>query len=109
MRSVHLSPRLHASSGAWRRVVFWLALAIVPSLSLAQSAGGTYRIRKQVIAAGVEATGGTYRLVGTVGQAIASTQTGGAYRVQGGFHAALGAGGTVDRFFCDGFENGGCP
>lgn len=110
MRPSRAQPRSdRASPGTWRHAAMWLALAIVPSLALAQSAGGSYRIRKQVIAAGVETTGGTYRLVGTVGQAFASAQVGGTYRVNGGFHFAPGAGGDPDLFYCDGFEDGGCP
>jgi hypothetical protein len=92
----------------WHPVV-WLVLAIVPGIVLAQSTGGAYRIRKQVIAAGVEASGGTYRLVGTVGQAVAGPQGGGSYRVSGGFHFAQGAGTSGSTLFCDGFEDSPCP
>lgn len=91
------------------RALGWLMIAILPSVVLAQSAGGSYRIRKQAIAAGVVATGANYRLVGTVGQAVAGPQGTGTYRVSGGFHFAQGAGTSAPRLFCDGFEDGPCP
>jgi len=87
----------------------WLLVAIIPSVVLAQSSGGPYRIRKQTIAAGVVATGGNFRLVGTLAQAVVGPRDGGAYRVSGGFHFAQGAEVSAARLFCDGFEDGPCP
>jgi hypothetical protein len=90
------------------RACWWL-LAIVPGIVLAQASGGAYVVRKQVIAAGAVATGGSYRLVGTAGQVAAGQQGGSTYRVSGGFHFARGAGTSDIRLFCDGFEDSACP
>lgn len=87
----------------------WVLLAIVPGIVLAQASGGPYGIRKQVIASGVVATGGSYRLVGTLGQAAAGPQVSGNYRVSGGFHFAATPGTGGIRLFCNGFEDGACP
>ena len=93
------------------RVSRWslgLVAALLPiALALAQSSGGTYTLRKYVVAGGVDAAGGAYTLVATVGQAEASpVQVGGAYRLTGGFHAPRAP--RVDRILCDSFENSSC-
>lgn len=86
----------------WRIAV----LLLVPIWALAQSSGGNYTLRKQVVASGIVATGGSYRLTGTVGQAVAGVQTAGTYRLTGGFHGPVAASG--DRLFCNGFESAAC-
>lgn len=92
-----------------RAVLARLALlALFPALAVAQSTGGPYTLRKQVIAAGgVAAAGGAYRLVGTVSEpGAAAAASGGAYRLSGGFHAPSA---RPDRLLCDGFEDTPCP
>jgi len=81
-----------------------LATALVGGAADAQSSGGTYRITREVIAAGgVRASGGSYDAITTSGQAASGVQSGGAYVLRGGFHVpaatALGGG----RIFADGF------
>ena len=85
-----------------------LVAALLPvALALAQATGGTYTLRKYVVAGGVDAAGGAYTLVATVGQAEASpAQAGGVYRLTGGFHAPRAP--RVDRILCDSFENSSC-
>ena len=85
----------------------WCLLLLVPVAALAQSTGGSYTQRKHVIASGVLASGGSYRLTGTVGQPAASVQQAGSYRLTGGFHGPTAAAG--DRLLCSGFENTPCP
>lgn len=88
--------------GRGKRALLLLAL---PVWALAQS-GGSYTLRKHVIASGVVASGSSYRLTGTVGQAVAAVQSGGSFRLIGGFH---GPRSSSDRLLCNGFENTGCP
>ncbi len=69
---------------------FLLLLLLAPVLGLAQSTGGPYVMKKDVIAAGGQlATGPGTVLVGTVGQSAAGLATGGTYALTGGFHALL--------------------
>lgn len=89
------------------RLARWCVLLLVPIAALAQSSGGSYTLRKQAIAGGVAATGGSYRLTGTVGQPAAAVQQAGSYRLTGGFHGPAGAAG--DCLLCSGFENTPCP
>lgn len=84
-----------------------LAILLPIALAGAQSTGGSYTLRKFVIAGGVDAAGGPYTLVATAGQAeAAQPQTGGTYRLYGGFHSPRAA--RADRILCDGFENTPC-
>lgn len=85
----------------------WCWLLLVPFAALAQSTGGSYTQRKHVVASGVVASGGSYRLTGTVGQPAAAVQQAGSYRLTGGFHGPTAAAG--DRLLCSGFENTPCP
>ncbi len=87
------------------RRVAWLLLSALPVWALAQS-GGSYTMRKHVIASGVVATGGSFRLTGTIGQPVATVQTAGNFRLTSGFH---GPAASVDRLLCTGFENNACP
>lgn len=87
----------------------WLALALlIPALALAQSASGPYLMRKQAIAAGgAEASGGNYRLRGTVAETGASQRAaGGTFNLTGGLHPPAA---IPDRLLCDGFEVTPCP
>jgi hypothetical protein len=82
-------------------------LVLAPVFALAQSSGGPYTMRKQVIAGGgVTASGGAYRLVGTVSEPLVAAATGGSFRLQGGFHAPAA---RPDALLCDGFEDAPCP
>lgn len=82
-----------------------LVILLLPAMAFAQSTGGPYVMRKQVIASGAEAQGGVYAITGTVHQPTASVQAAGPYRLTGGFH---GRNATADRVFCDGFEGTPC-
>jgi hypothetical protein len=82
-----------------------LLILLLPAMALAQSTGGSYVMRKQVIAAGARAQGGVYAMTGTAQQPIAFVQAAGPYRLTGGFH---GPGESTDRMFCDGFEDTPC-
>lgn len=100
----------------WRTVrargvlAIMIAIAIaLPCAALAQSSGGVYTMTKSVIApGGAEATGGAFRLVGTVGQPAARVVGEGTQVLSGGFHAGSGATPDGDALFCDGFENASC-
>lgn len=82
-------------------------LLLLPGLALAQSSGGPYTLRKQVVASGgALATAGPYRVVGTAGQVAAAVASGGSYRLQGGFHAPAA---RPDALHCDSFEDTPCP
>ncbi len=94
-------------SGAWRRLsLLLLATAIPWAVASAQSAGGPYVMRKFAVAAGGVSTAPQLRLTSTIGQ-IAGLQTGGTYRLIGGFHQPVA--GASNRLFCDGFESSPCP
>ena len=64
--------------------------------TLAQN-GGTYDLSWNTLDGGgaTFATGGVYSLGGTIGQADASTLSGGAYTLAGGFWAGVTTGGAV--------------
>ena len=83
-------------------------LLLAPLLVAAQPAGGPYTLRKQAIGSGVESTGGSYRLIGTVAEPGAGTLAASGLRLTGGFHGAFGGAAAGDRIFCDGFDTSGC-
>jgi hypothetical protein len=100
MHRIERSPR---NRTRWR----WIVLCLLPSLALAQAAGGAFVMRKQVVAGGgAQNTGTSYRLVGTVAQPGAHLSAAGSYRLTGGFHTPAQ---RPDRLLCDGFENTPCP
>ena len=73
--------------------------------AFAQSSGGTFSITKQSIAGG----GGTtqappYAAVVSIGQAAAGAQSGGTFRLIGGFHAPAVSAPAPDAVFKDDFE-----
>jgi hypothetical protein len=82
-----------------------LLILLLPAIAVAQSSGGPYTMRKQVIAGGAKAQGGVYAMTGTAHQPIAFAQAAGPYRLTGGFH---GSNASADRVFCDGFEGMPC-
>jgi hypothetical protein len=111
--------RSHAGQGATaqrparaRLLAFGLGLlggvACAPALAqaLTPPSGGSYVVRKQAIAGGgVRASGGSYVLTGTLGQALVdpTAATAASYRLTGGFHSpAISLG---DDLFANGFEN----
>ena len=78
------------------------AMAEMPS-------GGTFVMRKQVVANGGNASngngaGGNYHLVATVAQGAVGPVTGGGYTLQQGFHAAT-APALPDALFNNSFES----
>lgn len=88
------------------------ALAVAASLLAAhglyaQSSGGPYTMRKEVIGAGATSTVGAYRLTGTVGEPGAALSNTPRFRLTGGFHGPVAP--VVDAIFCDGFESTTCP
>lgn len=87
-------------------VLVGVAMA-TPPVATSQSQGGSFTMRKQVVAGGGgESAAGQYRLVGTIAQPAAGVQSGGTYKLTGGFHAPGALPGLV---FCDGFEDTLCP
>lgn len=95
-----------------RRSSTWipgLLVALLPiALAVAQSTGGSYTLRKVVVAGGgVDSAAGPYTLVATAGQPIATVHTGGNYRLTGGFHGPVAP--RADRILCDSFESTPCP
>lgn len=90
-----------------RTTLLSLALVLVlPTLASAQSAGGPYVVRKDVIAAGGQrAVGPGVALVGTVGQAAQGVASGGVYKLTGGFHGpAIDPNAGSDIIFRNGFD-----
>ena len=80
-------------------------LLLVPLLGLAQSSGGTYVMKKDIIAAGgQQASAPGSVLVGTVGQSAAGPATGGTYVLTGGFHGPTSTAVRPEAIFRDGFE-----
>lgn len=97
MTSIRIRPILAAVA---------LAATLLATHSLwAQSSGGSYTMRKQVIGAGAVAAAGSYRLTGTVAEPGAAQSASTQFRLTGGFHTPR-SGGSI---FCDGFENAACP
>lgn len=90
------------------RVVLASVLLATASLLLAQSSGGPYVMRKDVVAGGGgTSSGGTYRVTATLAQPVAAVQSGGSYVLTGGFHGRRPA--ATPRLFCDSFEDTPCP
>lgn len=90
-----------------RRVFLVGLLLAISTCPLAQSSGGPYTMRKEVVAGGGNrAAAGPYAATVTAAQPGAHLQSGGAYRLTGGFH---GPQGNPGRIFCDGFEGAPCP
>lgn len=76
----------------------------------AESSGGTYVMRRFVIAnGGQHASGGTYVAESTIGESTASNAaTGGTFSLRGGFQQPA-AEAPGNALFCDSFENTTCP
>lgn len=75
-------------------------------LTWAQSSGGSYTLRKVVIAGGSRSSGAPFSAIVTTAQPVAGVSNGGPYRLRAGFHP-IRAG--SDRLFCSGFETTLCP
>lgn len=86
----------------------WPALLMLPLILSAADAGkatsGGYVMRKQVIAAGAEASGGGFRVVGTATQPAAGLSTAAGLRLTAGFHGPAAGAPVVDQMFKNGFE-----
>jgi hypothetical protein len=83
----------------------WIALlCLMPLLAAAQSSGGVYVMRKQVIAAGGSATGAALQLTGTAAQPAAGVSSAGSYRLTHGFHQGRQSAPVVDFIFANGFQ-----
>lgn len=82
-----------------------LLLLLLPVLGFAQSSGGSFVMKKDVIAAGgQQASAPGTVLVGTVGQSAAATATGGSYALTGGFHGPATSAVLPEALFSNGFE-----
>ena len=93
----------------WKRGLCGLAaLGLLPLALAATDAGkatsGVYAMRKQVIAAGAEASGGGFRVVGTAAQPAAGVSTAAGLRLTAGFHGPGAGAPVVDQMFKNGFE-----
>lgn len=80
-----------------------LPLAL-PAAESSKATTGGYALRKQVIAAGAEASGGGFRVVGTAAQPVAGVSTASGLRLTGGFHGPAAQVPVVDQMFKNGFE-----
>lgn len=97
---------LHGLASAWIA-----ALMLVQAIGAqAQSvSGGSYTVRKFVIAGGGgDPQGAPYRASVTAGQSAAQVSNGGGYRLVSGFHQARPQGGGADLLFCSSFEDAPC-
>ena len=93
-----------------RPALLLLLIAAVTTVG-AQSTGGTYTMRKQIIASGGNrASAGPYVATGTIAEPIASAaQLGATYRLTGGFHGPRASSAPLpERIFCGGFEAAPC-
>jgi len=83
---------------------FCASLALATAAAVAQSSGGAYRVDPATTAAagGGTASGASYRLSGTFGQAATTRLSGSAYSMQDGIWASAAAQG--DSIFANGFE-----
>lgn len=78
-----------------------IGIAITLSLPAQAPSGGSYVMRKQVIAAGgTTASGGSYVLAGTVGQNVVGV-VGASTAIEQGFHTRAS---QPDELFQNGFE-----
>jgi hypothetical protein len=99
--------RPRRSAPAMRLLALTLLFALCAGASAPQTApaGGSYSLRKQAIAAGGgRASGGSYQLTGTVGQAVAGTTANAPTQIQQGFHSAAAVAAQPDDLFRNGFE-----
>lgn len=93
------------------RAALLLTLLVGVASADAQSTGGPYTVRKQAIASGGNrASAGPYVATVTIAEPTASAaQSGGTYRLTGGFHGPRGPSAPLpERIFCDGFEAAPC-
>jgi hypothetical protein len=79
------------------------ALALAAPALLAGSADVALT-RAVVAGGGSRSAGGSFVLVGTLGQPAAGLQAGGAFRLSGGFHVEGNASVPAAAIFGDGFE-----
>ncbi|HOX72668.1 MAG TPA: hypothetical protein PK001_13100 [Dokdonella sp.] len=77
-----------------------VVLLVAIDVAVAQSAGGSFRIRSHTIDGGGRAVGGAFTLSGTAGQMDAGDHLGGVFRLRGGFWPTS----FDDTLFRDGFE-----
>lgn len=87
------------------KVALYMGVVLVSFASVvaAQSSGGSFVLRKHVIAdGGVQASGDAVDVTATVGQAAPGVAAGGSFRATLGFHPAA-SGGAVP-LFRDSFE-----
>lgn len=109
MRAMAVRGDSWGRSGAprrWRRAAGWLLLLSCAAVgSVGAQSGGSYQITRHAVAGGGgRSSGGSFVLVGTVGQAEAAAPASAAgLRLAGGFHAPVGA--VSNALFSDGFEN----
>ncbi len=79
-----------------------LGFCAAASLYAGVPAGGSYSLSKEVVAGGGAASsGGSYRLLGTIGQSVTGPTASGATGLQQGFHAGQAG---PDELFNNGFE-----
>lgn len=82
------------------------ALAQAAPPTDAPPSGGTYVLNKQVIASGGNrSSGGSFSMVGTLGQNTAGRANAGGYQLQTGFHADASSTPLPDSIFRNSFEN----
>lgn len=72
-------------------------------LSCAALPSDSYRLRKQVIAAGAPANSGPTQVHGVIAEPAATPSIGGQYRLLGGFHTPRET--PAEELFKNGFEN----
>jgi hypothetical protein len=87
------------------KVALYMGAALIVSASVvaAQSSGGSFVLRKYVIAdGGVQASGDAVDVTATAGQVAPGVALGGSFRATLGFHPA--ASGGALPLFRDGFE-----
>ena len=98
------TPDIRTPAKRARRACVLAALCLVGVASTHANppAGGNYSVPKQAIAAGGAAlSGGSYTLVGTIGQSVAGETASSSTRLQQGFHAGQAG---PDELFNNGFE-----
>lgn len=91
---------IHRRHRRLRWLIASLAL-LVAGYATAQASGGAYTVRKQALLPGTSANAGSLRLSATLGEPAAGQQSGGNFRLTGGFQTPRVPG---DGVFGNGFE-----
>ena len=99
------APHRRTTIPAFTRLIVLAGLLLLLGVAAAQSSGGIYSVRKQVVSSGGQrVSSGTTTVTASIAQAAVDVQAGGVYRVAGGFLSAPAPASAGDPVFRNGFE-----